>query len=519
MPKTRKSPGHVVRPKPRWHTRKVVCVLVFSLTGGLVYWLGSAQGEQSVLGPDYTATARIVIRQRVPEFVPGTQIVDLSPVPVPDGEEVQREITSEASIRRAIDGVRDVQGVRSRLRAAASRTTSPDQLDVSLRYCDADPERAAELVNALAEDLKRQYETRWQERTYSDYVDARRALQRAQAEHSAAESALQRLRQRHLEEDVPGPQWSPPRESRPDGQPTVDATDATDAASESVPRESDRAAQVAADRSRPGQVENPVWLDLNERLTVLRDYRERLLLDRTEQHPEVQKVELDIAELWQRIKAVPRKVPAGPAPGEQPAAEVPDVPSETVHGPPRPQRLPAVEPLDPPATGPPPPDPEAEIAALKAQRQREFARWQQELAEAVERTAQEHSRLALAANRAWQEHRLLPVITIELAQPTAVEGSPPGGGGRLIWAAVLAALVAGAGVGMISTGAAMEPPLTTVAEAQEMLPQPVVGTILETDPTDAPRTARRRTRLVRLAMVVVGMGLMAGWISALIRVL
>jgi len=82
----------------------------------------------------------------------------------------------------------------------------------------------------------------------------------------------------------------------------------------------------------------------------------------------------------------------------------------------------------------------------------------------------------------------------------------------------LAALVAGAGVGLVSTAAGIEPGLASVAEAQGILPQPLLGMVPETDLTGKPRTTRRRRSMARLLMVLAGLGLIAGWAGALVRV-
>ena len=51
----------------------------------------------------------------------------------------------------------------------------------------------------------------------------------------------------------------------------------------------------------PAMVDNPDWLEMNRRLTNLQAERDRLLVDRTPQHPEVQSVEVRLNDVEHRL--------------------------------------------------------------------------------------------------------------------------------------------------------------------------------------------------------------------------
>jgi hypothetical protein len=74
-----------------------------------------------------------------------------------------------------------------------------------------------------------------------------------------------------------------------------------------------------------------------------------------------------------------------------------------------------------------------------------------------------------------------------------------------------------AGVVMISAGAAVQFPLTSVEQVRSALPVPVVGTVPEIHPTSQPTTELRRPGLIRWTLIAVGLALIVGCLALLLR--
>ena len=478
MPEIPKHAGRVVVSRCGRRSRKLFFIVVFAVTGGVVYWFGSAQAERSPTEQAYTSTARIVIQQQPATFDPMAPESERSPVSMPTAEEVRTMIVSDASLRRvgpveAGPGEAGlVEEMRTRLQVSVSEAEAPQRLEISVAYTDSRPDSAAELVNALAKEFRRQCISQWQSRTLRDYLSESETCEEARREYESAKVELDSFVEQHFQNDLPDPPLPPdtsgsPRDGQADAPPLDPEEDVTRAPEEST------------------LVENPEWTELDGRLTALRQQRRELLIDRTEAHPAVRKIDLEIADLESGLAEVPKEIP-GKAPSQlgdpedSPVAESPDVA-------PIPQR--------------------AEL--MQAYR---------ELVEAVDRASDRLAQATLAKNRAWYQQSALPSISLKLAEPIEVQTASPIADTRLMWSALLAALVAGAGVGLVSTAAGVEPGLATVAEAQRVLPQPLLGMVPETDLAGKPRAARRRRSMVRMLMVLAGLGLIAGWAGALIRV-
>ena len=236
-----------------------------------------------------------------------------------------------------------------------------------------------------------------------------------------------------------------------------------------------RATQRPAPAVSPSLIDNPAWSELNQQLAVLRQERTKLLIDRTSAHPAVQEVESRIDAVRQQIATVPRQIPAEPA-QTKPIA-TPEVPAE--------QPVAVASPTA------------AETAAL---RQLETA-----VAEAqhASETAAKAERETLGVNRQP------PKIELALAEPPIAAPAP-----RSTMSTLFAALAAGVttvmGLGMISAGASIEPPLTTVAQLESALHVPIIGVVPSTDVSDEPPTATGRPRLARWLLIFAGVLIWVG---------
>ena len=241
----------------------------------------------------------------------------------------------------------------------------------------------------------------------------------------------------------------------------------------------DRQQQTAREAARrivpsgPAMVDNPNWVQQDHQLGELRRRRADLLKDRTPLHPAVQDVDRRIEEVGQQLASMPRQIPAEPK---------------------------AVGPM-PPAVGPSPAAP-PNLAEL------------QQLQQAVGQASRASEETIRLEQQAWHVRLLEPKIDLELA-------SSPSGPSRFHsrFSTLLAALAAGTsivtGLAMISTGAAIQPSLATVAELQAVLPVPIVGIIPETDPNCPSAGRRSRQRLFRVVLMVAGLLVMAGCVAML----
>ncbi|NQU21165.1 MAG: hypothetical protein HQ567_07770 [Candidatus Nealsonbacteria bacterium] len=229
---------------------------------------------------------------------------------------------------------------------------------------------------------------------------------------------------------------------------------------------------------RPTVIDNPDWIALTGQLDELIRSRAEMLIDMTELHPKVLQINIEIAALQQRLQTVARLIHGSPA---------------TIAGTAVPQPL-----AERPAT---------------TQRQAELAQTVQSL-KANADTAEETYRQASQTERAaWQRHQQQPRIELMLAGPTVLPAShqPPTG---LLSVALAAGLAAVAGMGLFSTGVAMEPTLNTVDQIEAALTVPVIGTVAAITPADDSSAVGPWQSVARAALIFTGLLLIAGCAAA-----
>jgi hypothetical protein len=84
-------------------------------------------------------------------------------------------------------------------------------------------------------------------------------------------------------------------------------------------------------------------------------------------------------------------------------------------------------------------------------------------------------------------------------------------------AAVGAGLAMATGLGMVSAGTAIQPPLTSVEQVRRVVPVPVVGTIPESSPASDREPTLRRRLLARRMLIFTGLLLIVGCAAWLLR--
>jgi uncharacterized protein YukE len=212
-------------------------------------------------------------------------------------------------------------------------------------------------------------------------------------------------------------------------------------------------------------VENPDWTELNRQLYVLLARRSELLTSRTPQHPAVQDVESRIDALRQRLASLSQYVP-GPAAAT--AAGKAEAAAAAV----------SAALADPSEVGP--------------------------LQRTVEAAGRNHRDAVRLERLAWQARQNEPLVEV---QP-APEPPPPARRWPMTAMALLGALATGLtmvlGLGMISAGCGIEPPLGTARALEAAAGAPVVGILPEDSgrPDGASRAAR--LRLLRWTVMLCG---------------
>ncbi len=212
----------------------------------------------------------------------------------------------------------------------------------------------------------------------------------------------------------------------------------------------------------PSLVDNPDWVALSRQVGDLQQRRAKLLVDRTPLHPEVRQTELRLAELQGRLAETPRWIP-----GRQPG--VVSAPPLTPAG-------------DRQMAAPVAAQPDS-VASLNKLR---------ESAAAARRASQQ---AAVAERDAWKSRQREPRIELQLAVVQAAPASLPlplplRQRLRLALAALAAGLTTTVGIGMIATGAAIEPTVNSLAQVSAILTVPVVGVVPATSPAKPGRSLR-----------------------------
>lgn len=218
----------------------------------------------------------------------------------------------------------------------------------------------------------------------------------------------------------------------------------------------------------PPVIENPEWIDLSRQLGELDRRRDALLVDRTPLHPAVQEVAVQIEGLKREMVFIPRQI-AG------------KLPSPTWKG----------------SGGEGDPIANQDHIHLN------------ELTAMVETARQSCQRAEAAEKRAVAEQQAGPWYSVVYAQTVEVPPAPDGTWLRLVWTALVAGTLMACGVGSVSTGANIDPPVGSVTQVQTDSGALVVGTMPASDPIPNAEMLSRRQSRIRRGLVAAGLLLMA----------
>jgi hypothetical protein len=415
MPANRNTPRQTVARAQFAKIPKAAYIAAFAISSGVAYWWAVAGKPATASHPESSSTALVHI---------------LAPTTVKlDRADVRQQVLSQANVERAARQIDD--GASSGAASTSQRTplewrvrlqekllvdvgadNSPGATRVSIAYADENARAAAQGVNSLADSFAEGFRRQWRSQAEMVYRDA----------HDAAGRAADDLRRATARLNAFSPQVAP---------------------------------------LNPSLVDNPDWLELNRQLANLQQRRDRLLVDRTSLHPEVQAAEVRIADLKRRLAASERWIPARQSAATPPESIPPGQPTAAAEG----------------------------AASFE------------KLRDAVARSQQASEKAARAEQRAWQARQQEPQIELQLAQAPC---APP-----LYWRLrlALASLAAGmtttVGLGMIATGAAIEPTVNSLAQLGAVLSVPVLGVVPATDRIKSARAGRSGL----LRMLWIGMGL------------
>jgi hypothetical protein len=327
--------------------------------------------------------------------------------------------------------------------------SSAGDCQIAVTATRAAPQRASETAGLAARAYADAYRNEWKSLAARENRAVQEAAARAERELRDAQSKLQTFYEQQLQ-----------------------------AAQEVVRRQAlaqaARPAPPSPPAAGPPAAENPEWADLSRQLGALRQRRGDLLVHRTPLHPDVLDIEARIQQVEQQMASVPRTL-AGPmlAPAAAPPPAVREQPTQE-----------------------PPPVVQMDSAEL------------QRFKEGVQRAERATADAIRAERFAWQHGQQEPTIDLEETPAQAAAQAP-----RSTLSKLMAALAAGlstvAGLGLITSGVAIEPVLATVGEVHSAIGLPVVGVVPESSPGVRKSKDSRRQRWLRIGLVSGGVGLLA----------
>ncbi len=504
---------------------------LFALAAIAVYWSANAAARRSEPSPSYTATATIVMK--TDDHADG-----YSGLARPDLADIKRQILAESNLRQVLNDcgaeivplqgespkettARAVAQLRRDLRTVADwdsdwdsdGDSTPGKSRILLTYTSNNGPHTAVLVHGLAESYVGHVRQQHRRRAGRAHAETQEALAYARQDLLTITAERDSFFERHFGQRPVG--------TRPlDRPPIVEPT---------PPIQPEPPEEEPADVDPPEEGENPsrakVEADpqgprLDDKLAALHRRRYELLADRMPEHPEVKYIESQIAELRHQLGNTPGQI-SNEAPEEPPANVTPpkDPPAVVV--------APADSPeadsreVDSPEIGPIQGESLEALPWSIAETQDvgqhvETVRAYRELQEATDRASQSLQHAGRRERLAWQRVQYTLPIRVEGGQPRriTVADDPPRG---IMLASLAAGLVMAAGVGIVSTGASMHPPMTRLEQVEAAIGVPVIGTIEEDDPTVEPVASRRWQPLKRTTLVAAGMLLIGGFVGMLVR--
>lgn len=233
---------------------------------------------------------------------------------------------------------------------------------------------------------------------------------------------------------------------------------------------------VVQDGEKPSMIDNPEWVDLNAQLREFQRRHDALLIERTPAHPAVQETLVRIEDIKRQMASVPQKIP-GKMHTPSESHDIDGGSAETVT---------------------------AENWISKPDQEK-----LDDLIAAAQRAGEACDGAEAAEKQVLRLQQTGPQYAIEAAQVVEIAATPDYGWRRLIWTTLVAGVLMAFGVGSLSVGANIEPPVGTVGEVRKTTKATVVGTIPAHDPVPDAAKCSRRQWYVRRTLIAIGLGLIA----------
>lgn len=247
------NPRQIVRPRSSGRVPVLLCLLLAGLCSLAVYRWGYEHWWPTRAKPTYTATAYVV--------EPAEGLADVRP-----SRSGTPYLTSTANDSNVRYGVPDLHDAPAR---------------VPLTNTDADPQRAREAADAMADLYVSDRDKEWRGSTDQSLSEARRWVEEARQEHQQSITRLEAFKQKRHETAVE---------------------------------------EKTAEFPRQQTITNPQWLKLEQESMQLIKQRDELLATRTDQHPAVIEVSDQIVEIERQMAAIPRDIPFSDEAAEQDAS-------------------------------------------------------------------------------------------------------------------------------------------------------------------------------------------------------
>ena len=312
-----------------------------------------------------------------------------------------------------------------------------EEVRTPIAFTDADPQRAEEVANVLADCYVEDRRLEWMQRTEGPCRKAREAVEKARRELRQNEARLEEFRN---ELASVKPQAAEPR--------------------------------------KPLMIDNREWLDLDDQLEGLQERRASFLINLTPLHPTVREVDLEIDEVKQQLAETPRQIPGKlPSPfgrGAGGEGSKTSVPFSTT---------PAIAEKD-----------RAKLSALNA---------------AVQTSLQAYDEAGAAEKKALEAQQTGPRYAAVYAEAVEIAPTTDYGWRRLIATTLMAGVLMAFGVGTITAGVGIDPPVGSVGQVRTAAHAPVLGTIPADDPVSDPEQRSRRASRKRRMLIALGAILIA----------
>jgi hypothetical protein len=487
----------VVRRGASWKSPVLIGFVVFLLTFLTVnLWLRIRYPEKPAAPEQATA----IIDQR-PSIapLPSSMIKPPSAVSAKAVSAIRDQITSLASLRQALSELdngqsRDIEAETQKLRESLKVTLEDSPMDqkcLRLSLLWPDSREAAKILKTLGDNYANRYRSHLANAYDRDDTEAKKASD------AAAKAYWNAVAQLEFFESCRACQSSAVEKPLPQSPKTVSVSPLR-------PEVPAKKTPVVENRQNSPGAENHDWTNIHLKLNALRHKEMDLLDKRLPTHPEVQFVHAQIYEYEAQLAKIPRWLSNQPPkeavlPSENERIE-PTVPNQeadsTLAGVPgrgRPGSLDSAIPSRIDDTK------DAEIVAI--------------LEDRVDAAAGDYYRALVRERTTLEGRELPPKIAVRVFVPKQIAANPQ----SKLPVAWLAGAAMAVGMCLISTGNAIQLPISSVAELNRITYAPIIGVVPSYNPSVNPSSIKRKRLLLRLFCFLAGLAVVGFCVHGLLR--